>query len=148
MDWFLASPTAVSFAFFDTDSYKVASGALFTEQTYKLLDFTFVAKPAQIHLFVIALFIALIAPFAGFFVAGLKRALRAEQLGLSFQKGGVIDRLDCVIVTGFFLFIYIKNIVYDQQTAYQRIQGMISNLSTDAQVELYNKMVAELGLPN
>lgn len=83
MDWFMATPTTLSFIPFDDSSYKIASGDLFTEQTYNvsiesLFNLTFVAKPVQIHMCVIALFIATIAPFAGFFVSGLKRALRAE----------------------------------------------------------------------
>lgn len=39
---------------------------------------TFTASQIQIHLLIMTVFIAFIAPFGGFFVAGLKRALRAN----------------------------------------------------------------------
>ena len=64
-----------------------------------------------VHLFILTLFIALIAPFAGFFVAGLKRALRSDRLGVTLHKGGVIDRIDCILVTGFFLMVYMNVIM-------------------------------------
>ena len=125
-DWFLATPNKVSLTPFDDSAYSFASGKLFEEKTYNvniegLVNISFESKPVLIHLLLISFFVATIAPFAGFFVAGLKRALRAEQLGVTMKEGGVIDRLDCVIVTGFFLFIYIKTIVYDQESAFKHI---------------------------
>jgi phosphatidate cytidylyltransferase len=59
------------------------------------------------HMFVFTCVIALIAPFGGFFVSGLKRAFKHEQLGLTLHKGGVIDRLDCAVVLGFFMLVYV-----------------------------------------
>ena len=75
----------------------------------------FVASAAQIHLFIITLFIAFVSPFGGFLYSGLKRALRANQLGMTMIKGGVIDRLDCLIVTGCFLLIYVSMLVYKNE---------------------------------
>jgi len=37
----------------------------------------------------------------------MKRMLKAEKLGKIFTSGSVVDRVDCLIVTGLFLYIYI-----------------------------------------
>ena len=104
-------------------------------------SFEFTASQVQIHLFIITLFIALIAPFGGFFVAGLKRALRANQLGLTLHKGGVIDRIDCILCTGFFLCIYINVLVYYVESdPKSQVKQMFLSMSADAQKALYYKL--------
>ena len=90
------------------------------------------------------MFIALIAPFGGFFVAGLKRALRANQLGITLHRGGVIDRIDCILVTGFFLMIYVHVLVYSNSETTSQIKEMILSMSNDAQKELYFRLKSEL----
>ena len=117
LNWMRAQPTSLSFIPFDATTVKVVPSIIFDEvQTFNILNFSFKATLAQIHLAVITLFCATVAPFGGFFAFGLKRALRAESLGLTMARGGVIERIDCVIVTGFFLLIYMKTIVYKTET--------------------------------
>lgn len=77
-------------------------------------------------------------------MAGLKRALRAENLGLTFHHGGVIDRLDCYIVTGFFLVIYISAIAYKADSHFASVKTMIRSLPIEAQKEIYYKLSADL----
>ena len=107
----------------------------------------FVASEFQVHLFVITVFIAFVAPFGGFLFSGLKRALRQSQLGITMFKGGVIDRLDCIIITGCFMLIYINMLVYKRQTGEDptsSVLEMVSQLSEDAQKELYDLLKADL----
>ena len=75
-------------------------------------SYAFRASPAMIHLFVLTIFIAFLAPFGGFFVSGLKRALKHKQLGLTLHKGGIIDRSDCIIIVGFFMLAYTNGFIY------------------------------------
>lgn len=75
-------------------------------------EYQFFSSPLQIHLFTITAFVALVAPFGALFFTALKRALKTEQLGEIFIHGGVIDRSDCLLITGLFMFIYINYIVY------------------------------------
>lgn len=116
--WFNVSPVKLGLAPFDSDAIHIdVSGALFKNkmnhwQLGPLGDYQFVASPLQLHLFVITCFIAIVAPFGALFFTALKRALKAEQLGKIFTNGGVIDRADCLLITGLFLFIYINFIVY------------------------------------
>ena len=70
----------------------------------------------QIYLFVLTLFVAFITPFGGFAIAGLKRALRSR---VNSVHGKVIDRLDCILIMGFFLLIFIKKIVYEEKSTAQ-----------------------------
>ena len=105
---------------FDRDASVTATGSLWQNnlRSTRYIDFDGQVKSFQtdislvaVHLFIVTLFIAFIAPFAGFFVAGLKRALRADRLGVTLHKGGVIDRTDCILVTGLFLMVYVNVIV-------------------------------------
>jgi len=119
--WFNVSPIKLGLRPFDYDACIVdTSAALFKEkmnfwQLGPLGEYQFVASPIKIHLFFITSFIALVAPFGALFFTALKRALKAEYLGRIFTYGGVIDRVDCLLITGLFLFIYIHFIVYQQQ---------------------------------
>ena len=94
-----------------------------------------------VHLFIITLFIAFIAPFAGFFVAGLKRALRADRLGVTLHKGGVIDRIDCILVTGLFLMVYMNVISNSENNEKaKQVKEMIAGISDEAQKQLYFRL--------
>ena len=123
MDWIKQMPVTASLEPFDRNASVTATGPLWENdlQSIRFIDLEGKVKsyqaqitPVKVHLFVITLFIAYIAPFAGFFVAGLKRSLRADRLALTLHKGGVIDRIDCILVTGFFLMIYVNVLVNSQ----------------------------------
>ena len=107
----------------------------------------FVASEFQIHLFIITVFIAFVAPFGGFLFSGLKRALRQSQLGITMFKGGVIDRLDCIIITGCFMLVYISMLVYKNQSGLDPtsdVLEMVASLSEEAQKELYHRLKADI----
>lgn len=110
---------------------------MFTQvNKYEFLGSSFEATAVEAHLFVITIFCAMIAPFGGYFAFGLKRALRAQSLGQKAYKEEVIDKIDCLIVTGFFLIIYMNAIVYQTETTVGRVKSMISNLSPHMQRQL------------
>ena len=55
--------------------------------------------PYQIHLFFMACFASLVAPFGGFFASGFKRAFNIKDFGHSIPgHGGMTDRMDCQCV--------------------------------------------------
>jgi len=57
---------------------------------------------------IIATFASLVAPFGGFFASGLKRAFRIKHFGnLIPGHGGMADRMDCKVIMGFFIYIYL-----------------------------------------
>ena len=116
--WFNVSPIKLGWKPLDYSLVHVdTSDALYKQklnnwQLGPLGDYQFIASPLQIHLFWITSFIAIVAPFGALFFTALKRALKAEQIGRVFINGGVIDRVDCLLIVGLFLYVYISFIVY------------------------------------
>ena len=65
-----------------------------------------------IHLMVMVIFTSIIGPFGGFFASGLKRALNVKDFSNIIPgHGGVTDRLDCIILTMIFTWVYLSEIV-------------------------------------
>ncbi len=64
--------------------------------------------PVQFHALVIALFASLIAPFGGFLASGFKRAFKIKDFADRIPgHGGFTDRLDCKIMMGMFVQLYL-----------------------------------------
>lgn len=149
--WFNVSPIKVGMVPFDNSTIHIdTSASLFKLrqnhwQLGPLGDYQFVASPIQMHLFVITCFVAMIAPFGALFFTALKRALKAEQLGEMFTNGGVIDRADCLLITGLFMFIYINFIVYQTEDTVKTMQEMIMQLSPQNQQVLYDRLMLQKG---
>ena len=60
-------------------------------------------------------------------------------------KGGVIDRLDCIIITGCFMLVYINMLVYKNQVPeVSTVLDMVTGLSDQAQIDLYNRLKNDL----
>lgn len=91
----------------------------------------------QIYLFVLTLFVAFVSPFGGFAIAGLKRAMRSREKNV--KHGLVIDRLECILVVGFFLLIFIARIVYVEKNASQ-VALMIQQMTPEAKTLLLQKL--------
>jgi phosphatidate cytidylyltransferase len=77
------------------------------------------------HLFAITCFVSLVAPLGSFFISGVKRALKLESLGGTLYQGGVIDRLDCILILGLFLFIYVNSVIYKPTSVVQKLKDLI-----------------------
>ena len=126
--WFVAQPTKLTMTPLDSTSLLVdVSGALWKSEHKHfnlgpLGEFNVFCSGAMMHLFVITCFVAFVAPFGSTFSMALKRALKSESLGDSLYHGGIVDRLDCIIVTGLFFMIYINAVVYQPENSFERLQ--------------------------
>jgi phosphatidate cytidylyltransferase len=79
----------------------------FIPTTYYIFGKTFELLPAQVHALFIGLFASLVAPFGGFFASGLKRSMGIKDFSnLIPGHGGILDRIDCQIVMGPFVYLY------------------------------------------
>jgi len=141
-EWARAQPIAFSFVPFDKTSYKLAEGGLFEKHNVDLslgnfgtLNISY--SQVQIYLFVLTLFVAFISPFGGFAVAGLKRAMRSSHKHV--KHGLVVDRLECLIVVGFFMMIFIARIVYQEKDISQ-VASMIQAMTPEAKALLLQKL--------
>ena len=69
-------------------------------------------SPVQTHGLAYALFASLVAPFAGFFASGFKRAINAKDFGSLFPgHGGMMDRFDCHMLMASFGYFYLTYVV-------------------------------------
>jgi len=61
------------------------------------------------HALAVAAFVSAVSPFGGFLASAVKRAHGAKDFGNSIPgHGGVVDRLDCQLVTAPFVYLYLK----------------------------------------
>ena len=57
-------------------------------------------EPMLFHAAVLAVFASVIAPFAGFFASGFKRAFHVKDFAAIIPgHGGMTDRMDCQVLT-------------------------------------------------
>jgi phosphatidate cytidylyltransferase len=100
-------------------------------------------RPVQIHMAAPALFASVVGPFGGFIASGIKRAydikgagrgrqrdalafIFASPLNISFRvsttldfaafipgHGGIMDRMDCQMLTSLFVAVYMQTFVRD-----------------------------------
>jgi phosphatidate cytidylyltransferase len=102
--------------------------------------------PIQWHFILIGLFISLVAPFGGFFASGLKRAYGIKDFD-SFLPGhgGLMDRLDCHLITGFMTRIHYMAFVVPFHTTIMKLLVDVAKLPAVQQHDFFNRLVETLG---
>ncbi|KAF8200782.1 phosphatidate cytidylyltransferase [Pholiota molesta] len=105
-----------------------------TTQPIKTISYA----PYQLHLFVLACFASLVAPFGGFFASGFKRAFNIKDFGHSIPgHGGMTDRMDCQFLMGVFTYVYYSSLIrVNHVTVGNILQTIVSGLTVDQQLEL------------
>ncbi|TFY79587.1 hypothetical protein EWM64_g4424 [Hericium alpestre] len=95
--------------------------------------------PYQIHLFFMACFASLVAPFGGFFASGFKRAFNIKDFGHSIPgHGGMTDRMDCQFLMGVFTYVYYSSLIREHNVSVGSVlQTIVSGLTIDEQLELF-----------
>lgn len=90
------------------------------------------------HVTAIATFASLIAPFGGFFASGLKRAFKVKDFGDTIPgHGGIVDRMDCQFLMGFFSYLYYDTFVATHSvTMGSVLQSAILSLTPEDQIQL------------
>ena len=70
-------------------------------------------SPALLYCLVYCAFSAMIAPWAGFFASGMKRAYKIKDFSDTLPgHGGFVDRLDCHLLTIFFNYFMISQLIF------------------------------------
>lgn len=90
------------------------------------------------HVTVLATFASLIAPFGGFFASGLKRAFKVKDFGNTIPgHGGIVDRMDCQFLMGFFSYLYYDTFVATHGVTMSSVlQSAILSLGPEDQIQL------------
>ena len=99
---------------------------------------TFWIEPLQFHIFVLATFASLIAPFGGFFASGLKRSFKIKDFGDSIPgHGGVTDRMDCQFIMATLSYMYYQSFIAVYKTSIGSvIETAMWGLTPEEQVEV------------
>ncbi|CAD5218222.1 unnamed protein product [Bursaphelenchus okinawaensis] len=99
--------------------------------------------PFILHVFVLALFASLIAPFGGFFASGFKRAFKIKDFGAIIPgHGGLMDRFDCQLLMGTFVYAYIHSII--RFPNWNKVVQHILWLPVDEQLAIYETLQRKL----
>ena len=103
-------------------------------------------RPVQFHVWVLATFASLIAPFGGFFASGFKRAFNIKDFGDSIPgHGGLTDRFDCQFIMGLFSYVYYSSIIREHHvTVGSVLQTVVTHLTVEDQAELYRELTRYL----
>ena len=109
--------------------------------------FTFSLSNIQFHSLSIGLFASSIAPLGGLFASGFKRSNKIKDFANTIPgHGGVTDRMDCQMLNGAFVYIYLKQFVfYDGAKIMDNILKKIMKLNHEEQVAIYEKLKMILG---
>lgn len=99
---------------------------------------TFDIMPVQFHVFILATFASLVAPFGGFFASGLKRTFKIKDFGDSIPgHGGMTDRFDCQFIMGSIAFFYYSSFVaVNHTTVGGLIEAAVTGLTYEEQMEV------------
>ena len=99
---------------------------------------TILLAPIQFHIFVLATFASLIAPFGGFFASGLKRSFHIKDFGDSIPgHGGMTDRMDCQFIMGTLAYMYYQSfIAVYKTTPGSIIESAMWGLTSEEQMEV------------
>jgi phosphatidate cytidylyltransferase len=72
--------------------------------------------PMMYHAIYLSIFASIVAPFGGFFASGFKRAYAIKDFGTLIPgHGGFVDRMDCQLIMGIFVFAYYYTFIQPEQ---------------------------------
>lgn len=98
-------------------------------------------EPMLFHAGVLAVFASVIAPFAGFFASGFKRAFRVKDFAAIIPgHGGMTDRMDCQTLMAMFSYLYYFAFIRETEVDVASILEVILNLDQQSQLEIFGKL--------
>lgn len=95
----------------------------------------------SIHIWVLTLFAGLVAPFGGFFASAVKRGMNIKDFAnLIPGHGGMLDRLDCLMLMMIFTYVYLQEIVKLRSSNLELLWYQVDHLPVAAKVELLKRL--------
>ena len=106
-------------------------------------------SPALIYCLIYCCFSALIAPFAGFFASGMKRAYGIKDFSDTLPgHGGFVDRFDCIVMTVIFNYFMVSQVIFRDEYQTDAIYDMSRSLNYFEKRDIVNILAASQGLPS
>lgn len=98
-------------------------------------------EPMLFHASILAIFASVIAPFAGFFASGFKRAFRVKDFAAIIPgHGGMTDRMDCQTLMAMFSYLYYFAFIREAEVDVASILETILKLDESSQLEIFGKL--------
>jgi phosphatidate cytidylyltransferase len=150
-EMFLCPLERLTLAPFTLNSIHCDTSELFKEY---ILSFSLFGKTfglsltnIQFHSLFIGLFASSIAPLGGLFASGFKRSIKIKDFADTIPgHGGVTDRMDCQMLNGAFVYIYLNQFVlYDGAKIMNSILKKIMKLNHEEQLQIFEKLKLILG---
>lgn len=117
---------------------------LFVPTEYNIMPgFSMKLLPFHLDSFYIALFASSIAPFAGFFASGFKRAFNIKDFSDTIPgHGGILDRFDCQFLMAIFVYVYMSTFL--KTSKFKKLYGKVMHLSDRDQLVFYDMLKSVL----
>merc|ERR1719409_1599525 len=138
---FICPQQDLTFVPFPALSCPAQSTFVRSEVAIPLLGITWQLSPMHAHGAALAVFASTIGPFGGFFASGFKRAFKVKDFSDKFPgHGGVMDRVDCMVVMGMFSFVYLRTFILARQVGMDSLLKNIGKLSLEEKQRVYETL--------
>ncbi|CAH0492612.1 unnamed protein product [Peronospora farinosa] len=88
--------------------------------------------PIQLHSFWFAIFASLVSPFGGFYASAIKRTYNLKDFDSVIPgHGGVMDRMDCQLITNCFTTVYFNTFICSQTPSVTMILNLVAKLTIE-----------------
>ncbi|KAL3307519.1 hypothetical protein Ciccas_013964, partial [Cichlidogyrus casuarinus] len=116
---------------------------VFVPQLISIASWKIIWYPYYSHCLIIALFTSIVGPFGGFFASGFKRAFNIKDFGDTIPgHGGIMDRFDCQVIIGTFVFFYYNSFV--GQLSPTSVLQQVYVLPVEEQLDFYQTLTEGL----
>ena len=100
-------------------------------------------SPVLIYCLIYCCFSALVAPFAGFFASGMKRAYGIKDFSDTLPgHGGFVDRFDCIVLTVIFNYFMVSQVIFRDEYQTDAIYDMSRRLNYFEKRDIVNMLAA------
>ena len=116
---------------------------IYTQMPYTIpfVDIQIMMSPVVKYCILYCAFSALIAPFAGFFASGMKRAYKIKDFSDTLPgHGGVVDRFDCICLTTLFNYLMLSQLILVDDYQVESVIDSSRGLAVNEKIEIVNML--------